>query len=245
VPGEPVLNFGGNAHRRGKGKTMKRAKLFLIGHAGVEKSRNAARRHRVRTAKKRPEPDGLYGNFGGLNEEQPPPIDAMIMPSLNAALAQLPEGLDEACLQRSLLPHTVLNHLVTARFLSFFLLSARSAQEGTGVRASILLADAVHIAGGWADKHVADSNDIFETGRGFSTIHEAFVDRARWLRKNRKFRAVMRSMCDPAECLKQLGRCELWDKQQRFDRVSTIIGDCLQECDALPGERRATAEAAS
>jgi hypothetical protein len=230
------LDFGGNAHRRGKGKTMKRAKLFLIGRAGAEKSRNAARRHRVRTGKKRPLPEGFYGNFGGVNAQEFPPIDAMLMPMLNAALGPIPETICEAFLQRSLLPASVRNGLFMARFLSFFLLPARAAQEFSGVRASILLADAVHISGDWADKYVGESNDIFETGQRFSSITDAFGMRACWLKKNRKFRAVMRAAGDPAECLKQLGRCKLWDEMGRRDRVSTITDHGLQQCDVLPGD---------
>ncbi len=230
---------------------MKRAKPFLIERAGAEKPRKpafisdaVAEDAQLWRARNRSLPEGLTLDFGGVNVGQPPPIDAMIMPSLNVALAGVSEEFPGACIQRGLLPHAMLNHLVRARFLSFFLLSARSAQEDTGVRASILLADAVHISGDWADKYVGDSNDIFETGRRFPNIHEAFLDRARWLKKNRRFGSVMRAMGDPVECLKQLGRCKLWDELGRKDRVATIAYDCLQECDALSG-RLAAAKAAS
>ncbi len=215
---------------------------FLIRLAGTDELRKAIRSQRRRSGGggRRPLPGGLYRDFGGLHEGQAPPIDAMIMSSLNAALARISEETPEACIQRSLLPHAVLNHLEMARFLSFFLLSARSAQEVTGVRASILLADAIHVSGDWADKFVGDSNDIFKTGRYFPTIHQAFLERARWLKKNRRFGAVMRAMCDPVECLKQLGHCKLWDELGRKDRVSTITGHGLQECDVLPTGRSVT-----
>ncbi len=215
---------------------MKRAKPFLVGHAGAEKSRNAARRHRVRIGKKRPLPEGFYGNFGGVNAQEFPPIDAMLMPTLSAALGPLPEAICEAFLQRGLLPASVSNGLFMARFLSIALLPARAAQECLGVRASILLADANLILGDWPDKYVGDSNDIFKTGQRFSSITDAFGMRASWMKRNRKFRAVMRSMSDPAECLKQLGRCKLWDEMGRRDRVYTITNYGLQECDVLPGD---------
>jgi hypothetical protein len=109
-----------------------------------------------------------------------------------------------------------------ARFLSFALLPARAAQECLGIRASILLADAIHISGDWADKYVGDANDIFETGQRFSSLIDAFGMRASWLKTNRGFRAVMLAMGDPVECLKQLRRCKLWDERGRADRVSTI-----------------------
>lgn len=215
---------------------MKRAKPFLVRRAETQGLRKARSHHR-RAERKRSQPEGLSVDFGGLNDGEFPPIDAMIMPSLNAALAPLCEELEEACVQRRILPHPVLNGLVRARFLSFAALPARAAQESTGVRASILLADAIHTSGDWADKHVGDSNDIFKTGRRFSSIREAFLGRAWWLKKNRRFRAVMRAAGDPAECLKQLGRCKLWDELGRQDRVSTITACCLQECDSLPAER--------
>lgn len=217
---------------------MKRAKLILVGGVGAGESRKATKGLRRRSGRNRSLPEGLVVDFGGVNEGDFPPIDAMIMPALNAALAQVSEEIPEACMQRGLLPHAVLNGLIVARFLSFFLLPARAAQESTGVRASILLADALHISGNWAEKHVGDSNDIFEMGRTFSSFNEAFLDRARWLKKNRRFRAVMRAATDPAECLAQLGRCKLWDELGRSDRVSTITLHCLQECDVLPGNRR-------
>jgi hypothetical protein len=216
---------------------MKRTKLILVRSGGVGVSRKATRSHHRRDGKKRPLLEGLSVDFGGINEGQAPPIDAMIMPALNAALAPISEEFPEACVQRRLLPAVVLNHLVRARFLSFFLLPARSAQEGTGVRASILLADAVHTSADWADQCVGNSNDVFKTGQRFANIYEAFYERAWRLKKNRRFRAVMRAMCDPAECLKQLGRCKLWDELGRRDRVSTILYDCLQECDVLPDKR--------
>jgi len=156
------------------------------------------------------------------------------MPSFKAVLAPIPEEIEEVCLQRGLMPRTVVGHLAEARFLSFFLLSARTAQECSGVRSSILLADAAYKSGFWADKHLDDSNDIFETGQRFASITDAFGMRACWLKKNRKFRAVMEAMCDPAECLKQLGLCKLWDEMGRRELVSRIADACLQECDTLP-----------
>ncbi len=210
---------------------MKMEKVFLVKNGRAEQLKEATRRHRARSGKKTSLPEGFYGDFGGVNMGQAPPIDAMLMPALNAALTQLPEAIHEAFLQRGLLPRPVNNALSMARFLSFALLPARAAQESFGVRASILLADAIHHSGEWMDKYVGDSNDVFDTGRHFSDFTDAFLDRAQELKKNLKFRAVMRAMGDPTECLKQLGLCEFWYELERSDRVSTITDYCLQDCD--------------
>jgi hypothetical protein len=169
----------------------------------------------------------------------------MLMPTLNAALRPLPRAIDDAFLQRGLLPVRVSLGLTMARFLSFALLPARAAQDSFGIRSSILLADANGFQGNWMDEFIGDSNDVFETGRRFLDITDAFMDRAQELKKNRKFRAVMRAMGNPAECLKQLGLCEFWNEQERADRVDTITRYDLQECDALLSDRRAAAETAS
>jgi hypothetical protein len=204
---------------------MKSVKPFLIGR-GAKKLGKMSKSEFLG--------EGLWEDFGGVNAQEPAPIDALLMPILTAALRPLPiEAISDAFLQRGLLPRTVISGLNMARFLSLALLPARAAQECFGIRASILLADAHRIAGVWMDKYVGDSNDVFETGERFSNITEAFGMRAEWMKKNRKFRAVMRAMHDPKKCLEQLGCCELWNEEERAERVETIICYGLQECDTL------------
>jgi hypothetical protein len=204
---------------------MKSVKPFLIGRGAKKLGR---------MSKSEFLGEGLWEDFGGANAQEPAPIDAMLMPVLTAALGPLPvEEIANAFLQRGLLPSIVSDGLQMARFLSIALLPARAAQACLGIRASILLADAERIAGVWMDKYVGDSNDVFKTGERFSNITDAFGMRAQWMKKNRKFRAVMRAMTDPKECLKQLGCCELWDEEERAELVETIIRYGLQECDTL------------
>jgi hypothetical protein len=212
---------------------MKKAKSSILGQAGAQKLAKATGEQRKRSGMERLEPEGLRVDFGGVNFAEFPPIDAMLMPTLSAALRPLPLAICEAFRQRGILSHRVSNGLIMARFLSFTLLPARAAQETTGVRASILLADANRLQGDWVDKFIGDSNDVFNVGQRFHDFAEAFLDRAQELKVNRKFRAVMHSMCDPAECLKQLGLCEFWNPQQRFDLISDITDYGLQECDVL------------
>jgi hypothetical protein len=215
---------------------MKSVKPFLI-RAEAENLKKGTRGQRRSKRKNPPLPEGFYVDFGGVNFGECPPIDAMLMPTLNAALRPLPRAIDEAILQRGLLPRTVSLGLTMARFLSFALLPARAAQESFEIRSSILLADAHHFQGVWMDEFVGESNDVFETGHRFVDITDAFMERAQELSKNRKFRAVMHAMGDPAECLKQLGRCKLWNERERADLVSTITRYDLQECDTLLSNR--------
>jgi hypothetical protein len=176
----------------------------------------------------------LYGDFGGSNADEAPHIDIMMMASLTAALKKIGPEVPEACLQRAILPTVVSRNLLMARFISIFLLPARGAQETYGIRASILLADAHHVSGDFADVYSADSNDIFERGQHFSSVQDSFSERASWLRHNCKFLPVMRAMRNHTEYLKQLCECEIWDEQRRRDLISTITEYGLQECDTLP-----------
>ncbi|MGC1486115.1 MAG: hypothetical protein WA789_20180 [Candidatus Acidiferrum sp.] len=195
--------------------------------------RKVRRENQLKVPKENLTDYGLYADFGGPNADEPPHLDIMLMASLTTALKGIGPEAPEAYFQRSVLPNVVSRGLFMARFLSIFLLPARGAQETFGIRASILLADAWRIAGDFADYYITDSNDVFEKGRYFSSIQDCFLEHAFWLRKSRKFLAVMRAMRNGVECLKQLGRCELFDERQRDDLVSTITDYGLQECDEL------------
>jgi hypothetical protein len=163
-----------------------------------------------------------------------PAIDATLVNAMRTALAPVSSEIIEACIQRKLFPHSVSFAIEWARFLSHVLVAARAAQLVTGCPASILIAEACQIAGLRFDESLSDSNDVFGTGQRFSSIGAAFMDHANRLTRDGRFQSVLLAKDDPAEYLKQVGLCKLWDELGRKDRVADIAGRCLRECDAVP-----------
>jgi hypothetical protein len=160
------------------------------------------------------------------------------MAQLRTALAQINDALLEACLKLKLLPRSIVLSIDSARFLSHIMLAARTAQEITGVPASILISEAWYLAPGtFLDglTKLDHENDWFGTGEPFSSVEASFLDHANRLSRDKKFQPLMLAKENPVEYLRQLGSCRLWDEMGRKDRVAMITDNSLQECDVLPG----------
>jgi hypothetical protein len=162
-------------------------------------------------------------------------IDYVAMNGLNGAFgSKIDIDLLNVCGQRHLLPLRTLHALNNTAFLCLWMIPAKVAENASGIRVSILLAEA------W----FADSpplsrqlNNCFAVPHGvFDSLEECLLDHALRLRKNPKFDGVMCAMKDSDECLRQLGICELWDKQGREDRVDFILEGDWQDCDFAGSE---------
>ena len=148
----------------------------------------------------------------GMHSQSAPPIDAALSFRLRGALQQIDFDLNEACQQRGILSAKLSDALHMAGFLACVLPMARAAQSLTGIPASLLVAEAyLHTAG-----DATTTNDVFKTGKEFSSLLDAFIDRATTLKHNRKLKGeIMRdrdvqsyiSQHDLRECdsLKALG----------------------------------------
>ncbi len=220
---------------------MKRAKQFVILRTSAGRRSEGVPRPRTRKESSVPERiprKQLEPTAAGAIS----PIDSVLADQLRSAMAGLSAALTNACLERKLLPLSLCNRIDTARFLSYTVLAARAAQVVTGVPASILIAEAWHLASGVGvlrdglTKFDDCENDWFGTGESFSSIGGAFLDHANRLTRAREFQPVMLAKDDAAEYLKELGRCTLWDELGRKDRVAMITNDGLRECDALPDD---------
>lgn len=214
---------------------MKRAKLFIAlpTTAGRPNSSEGARRPRIRKRcslpKRIPREQLDSQAAGGIS-----PIDSTIIGQLRTALANTNDALLNACLQRKLLPLSIINSLNTARFLAITMLAARTAQTITGVPASILISEAWHFAPGILLDGLSKldhENDFFGTGKSFSSIEASFLDHANRLSRNQKFQAVMLAKDAPNEYLKRVAKCRLWDELGRKDRAAMISVNDLKECD--------------
>jgi hypothetical protein len=177
----------------------------------------------------------VTSNFGISSTNTPPPIDTSLMVRLCAALSQIDEDLREACWQRGLLPTAMSESLRMAGFLSFTLPLARAAQHSTGVPASVLIAEAYNISGiyFYGDHFQLprpDSNDLFETGKRYGSMLDAFIQHAQRLSEDSKFIPVMRSL-NSAEYIDQLAR---WSsKKYNVELVNTVTAHSLTECDQM------------
>lgn len=150
----------------------------------------------------------LLSTSFGMSSVEPPPIDVVLMSKLCDALGVIDFDLIEACWQRGLLSSRLVDALRMAKFLSFTLPAARAAQSLTGVPASVLVAEAYLRSGEYSG-----SNDVFATGKQFSSLMDAFVHRARELNNGRTLKQTMKdrhvsnsiSAHDLAECDKLRG----------------------------------------
>lgn len=158
-------------------------------------------------------------------------IDSVVVARMREALATVDSTFLDACLQRKLLPHKFTTAITEARLLAYFLVPARGAQSVTGVPASILIAD-LWYASPVEPGEAPAGNDYFATGRKFESIEASFLDRASQFATAKKFHPVMRAVGNPAEYLRQIERCTLWERQGRADRADIVRR--LQECDILP-----------
>lgn len=140
----------------------------------------------------------------GMHSQAPPPIDVALSARLRAALQQIDYDLNDACQQRGILSSGIADALYMAGFLAYVLPSARAAQDLTGIRASLMLADAfIRTA---AD--ATATNDIFGTGKDFASLFDAFMDRAITLNKNSALKAKVMNDRDVQNCIKQFGLTE-------------------------------------
>jgi hypothetical protein len=222
--GEPTfINDAVRDHLRDRREPEKAARIII--------------KMRARSGKRSPVPKRIpRKQLDPLARGGSSPIDSTIVTQLRTAMAGAGDALMNACLERKLLPLPVINYVNIARFLSLVMLAARAAQRVTLVPASILMSEAWHLAPGIqldGLEKLDPENDYFETGEHFSSIEASFVDHANRLSRDRKFQPVMRAKDNPAEYLRQLGSCKLWDEMGRKDRVATITYNCLQECDVL------------
>jgi hypothetical protein len=189
---------------------------------------------------------GLTRAFGCSSQSEIPAIDAVIMKRLSTAFASIDDELQDACLQRGLLPRNIGESLRMARFLSITLPAARAAQKDTSVPASILIAEAHSISGPFFygcsfELKRPDSSDIFNTGKSFKNLLEAFLQRAHWLKAQRVFQPVMRATGDrrigltsaayPANFMELIAD---WSRPKYGDDlVATISEHDLLECDRV------------
>ncbi|MFL6313714.1 MAG: hypothetical protein ACJ71W_16575 [Terriglobales bacterium] len=186
---------------------------------------------------------GLTRAFGSKSQGDVPAIDAVIMGRLSATLNSIDDALHTACFQRGLLPRIIGDSLRMACFLSQVLPMARAAQVDTGVPASILIAEAYHISGSYfyGGSLRLDRNDIFETGKSFDSLNEAFAARAESLSHDRAFKAIMRATGDvrigltsPEYPSNFISLIASWSKEKYgADLVSTIVSNELLACDRL------------
>jgi hypothetical protein len=189
---------------------------------------------------------GLTRAFGCSSVGEVPPIDVVIMGRLRAAFDSIDDDLQTACFQRGLLPRMVGDALRMATFLSVTLPSARAAQSATGVPASILIAESYEISG--ASFHGCrfeldrpDSHDIFNTGKKFKSLLDAFLQRAHWLSKQPAFQSIMRATGDARIGLTSatypsnfIDLIAAWSKPlYNDDLVNTIRQHDLLECDRM------------
>lgn len=189
---------------------------------------------------------GLTRAFGCHSVGTVPPIDAVIMGRLSAAFASIDDDLQEACLQRGLLPRNIGESLRMARFLSVTLPLARAAQSDIHVPASILIAEAYEISGpsfyGCSfELDRPESNDIFATRKDFKSMGEAFSARAHWLRKQPAFAPIIGAAGDFVIGLTSaaypdnfMDLIAAWSKPKYGDDlVATISQHNLLECDRM------------
>lgn len=189
---------------------------------------------------------GLTRAFGCHSVGIVPPIDAVIMRQLSAVFASIDDDLQDACLQRGLLPRNIGESLRMARFLSITLPLARAAQGETGVPASILIAEAFQISGPSFygcnfELDRPDSNDLFAMRKKFKSIGEAFSARAHWLTRQRAFQPIMRATGDASfgftsEAYPQnfMDLISAWSEPMYGrDLVATISQHNLLECDRM------------
>jgi hypothetical protein len=220
---------------------MKRAKqLFTALRKSTGKPRRTAETPRPRMRKESSLPKRIpreqldYVASGGFC-----PIDSAVISQLRTAMACTNDALLDACLQRKLLPASIGGSVNMARFLCIVMPAARAAQKITGVPASILISEVWHLAPCTLFDGLTKldhENDYFGTGEPFSSVEASFLDHANRLSRDKKFQPVMLAKDNRAEYLRQLGSCRLWDEMGRKNRVATITGHCLQECDVLPYE---------
>jgi hypothetical protein len=189
---------------------------------------------------------GLTRAFGCKSVRDVPPIDAIIMRRLSAAFASIDDELQDACLQRGLLPRNIGESLRMARFLSITLPLARAAQSDTGVPASILIAEA-HLISGPSfygctfELARPEWNDIFATRKKFKSMGEAFSARALWLTQQPSFHPIMRATGDATLGFTQaaypanfMDLIAAWSKPTYGnDLVETISSHNLLECDRM------------
>jgi hypothetical protein len=169
--------------------------------------------------------------FGAIDTETAPAIDVVIMRQLNAALSSIDDELREACWLRGLLPDDLCEALRMATFLSLALPLARAAQIASGVPASILIAEAFNLTSGSLDCTQSQRFDIFNTGRSYSDLKEAFLQHAYFLSENSSFEAVIGAAQNPEQYLKEIGR---WSKKEYgIELVATIKAHNLIECDSM------------
>jgi hypothetical protein len=189
---------------------------------------------------------GLTRAFGCHSQREAPAIDSVIMSRLSAALNPLDDALQTACFQRGLLPRIIGSALRMACFLSHVLPMARAAQSDTGVPASILVAEAYEISG--ADFYGCsfqldrpEAHDIFNTGKSFPSLQEAFSARALSLSEEPTFQAIMRATGDSRIGLTSsaypsnfLSLIRAWSKQKYgAELLATIVDNDLLECDRI------------
>jgi hypothetical protein len=189
---------------------------------------------------------GLTRAFGCDSVGEVPAIDAVIMGRLSAALNSLDDALQTACFQRGLLPGIVGDSLRMACFLSEVLPFARAAQAATTVPASILIAEAYEISGayfyGCAFRlQQPEAHDVFNTGKSFASLKDAFLARAHSLKDDPKFQAIMRATGDRRIGLTAavypsnfVALISVWSqKKYGIDLVNTIVTHHLLECDRM------------
>jgi hypothetical protein len=177
----------------------------------------------------------LNRKFGIDSQECAPPIDLVIMGRLREALS-IDVDLLSACWQRGLMSSALLEAVNMTSFLASTLPMARAAQAQTGVPASVLIAEAYEISRTYFDGVSFDwsngrVNDLFNTGAPLPSIKDAFMARAYELKKDAKFKLVLRVTSDPAQYLEQL---KLWSaRKYGVELVALITTHSLVECDAL------------
>jgi hypothetical protein len=157
--------------------------------------------------------------------------DARIVKDLRAAVAaKVTLSLNEECLRARLLPAEMINYLDYTHLLLHTILPARAAERITGVPASILIAEYKHFFGFFEEEPEIE-NDFFDAGLRFASPEASFLEHAVRLATDKAFEPVWTAAHDPAECLKELRRCEVWDDDTRLNMVGSIASYHLQKLD--------------
>jgi hypothetical protein len=141
----------------------------------------------------------------------------------------VPMALFEVCIQRHLLPASLGHSLAIAPFLCRWLQAVKISERATGIRFSILLAEAWHAPN--PDNPLFGVWNCFAVPHGsFGSLEDCLLDHAQDLAESPKFKGVMRAMKNPQECLRQISLCELWNVDERQARVDFILENDLQDC---------------
>lgn len=180
--------------------------------------------------------------FGCTDVAIPPALDEVLMRPFRDLLFSMDSDLDQALHQRSLLTIPLQSALDMMKFLSAYLPAARAAQVDSVnylpsplcVPASFLIADAYELSA--PARFPVERNDLFETGKTYRSLAEAFIARARELSAMAGFRNVMASANDPVSYVKAIALCEIWDTQERCDRLDRIYQYHLLDIDLLKSE---------